>query len=263
MTMAISRLDTHDLVELASALRTDRLRSPYSSLSLKRIVSTAASEPAANGLNELVGLGVPPAALANVIDLVVAGRTDQVTADNLIDLVTSGPEGPTSVNRDTAVVVRDLFAYAERSVWIAGYAVHRGKQVFAALADRMASNPALEVVLILDVRRGPGDTTANEFLLGRFRDQFRKKEWPDGRPLPKVFYFPKALESDSRERAALHAKCIVVDSERCFVSSANFTEAAQSKNIEVGLYVRSATVANRLQRYLETLVGAKTVLPLW
>jgi phosphatidylserine/phosphatidylglycerophosphate/cardiolipin synthase-like enzyme len=117
----------------------------------------------------------------------------------------------------------------------------------------------LDVVLLLDVRRGPGDTTIRHDLVRRFEEQFKEREWPEGRPLPRVFYFPQSLHDDTNSRAALHAKCVVIDSESCFVSSANFTEAAQNKNIEVGLLVRSAVVATRLQRYLQLLVNGGTL----
>jgi phosphatidylserine/phosphatidylglycerophosphate/cardiolipin synthase-like enzyme len=43
----------------------------------------------------------------------------------------------------------------------------------------------------------------------------------------------------------------------CFVSSANFTEAAQKRNIEVGLLVRSAVVSERLSRFFEALVDSR------
>ena len=33
----------------------------------------------------------------------------------------------------------------------------------------------------------------------------------------------------------MHAKCVVADSRHVFVSSANFTEAAQERNVEIGL----------------------------
>ena len=53
---------------------------------------------------------------------------------------------------------------------------------------------------------------------------------------------------------SLHAKCIVVDGEHVFVSSANFTEAAQERNIEVGLLVQSRAVADRVCRFFDALL---------
>jgi phosphatidylserine/phosphatidylglycerophosphate/cardiolipin synthase-like enzyme len=55
--------------------------------------------------------------------------------------------------------------------------------------------------------------------------------------------------------AALHAKCVVIDEFDLFVSSANFTEAAQQRNIEVGLRLRSPIVAGRIVRFFESLVA--------
>lgn len=44
-------------------------------------------------------------------------------------LVMSGPEAPGVANRDTRVVVRELFANAQVSVLVAGYAIYQGKSV--------------------------------------------------------------------------------------------------------------------------------------
>jgi phosphatidylserine/phosphatidylglycerophosphate/cardiolipin synthase-like enzyme len=40
-----------------------------------------------------------------------------------------------------------------------------------------------------------------------------------------------------------------------FVGSANFTEAAQNRNIEVGLLIESASLAHQLATHFETLVA--------
>ena len=60
----------------------------------------------------------------------------------------------------------------------------------------------------------------------------------------------------------MHAKCIVVDRQELFISSANFTEAAQNRNIKVGLLVRSASLADNLVRHFDTLVAEKLLSPI-
>ena len=50
-------------------------------------------------------------------------------SDISFEFVTTRPEVSTSANRDTSVVVRELFANAEESVLVAGYAVHQGQRV--------------------------------------------------------------------------------------------------------------------------------------
>ena len=55
---------------------------------------------------------------------------------------------------------------------------------------------------------------------------------------------------------------MVVDSERALVSSANFTEAAQTKNIEVGVYMRSPPFARRLAEHFEALAASQVLQPI-
>jgi phosphatidylserine/phosphatidylglycerophosphate/cardiolipin synthase-like enzyme len=48
----------------------------------------------------------------------------------------------------------------------------------------------------------------------------------------------------------------VVDGEQAFISSANFTEAAHERNIEVGVLLRSSPSAKRLIAFFEHLIGS-------
>jgi hypothetical protein len=191
-----------------------------------------------------------------VLGLLAAGKAERPEVEDLIDLVTTGPINSDAGSRDTSVVVRDLFHNAKSSVVVVGYAVHQGQKVFQALADRMVECPGLQVRMYLDIQRESGDSSVPSELVGRFVDRFRSSQWPSGRPLPEVFYDPRSLEVNWESRAALHAKCIVVDGRSLFVSSANFTEAAQQKNIEVGLLLESPVLAERLLRFFNALVEA-------
>jgi phosphatidylserine/phosphatidylglycerophosphate/cardiolipin synthase-like enzyme len=143
---------------------------------------------------------------------------------------------------------------------VAGYPVYRGQVVLRELADRMDQSPGLQVQMFLDVQRPPHDHFSPSELVRAFAERFVKKEWP-GERLPKLYYDPRSLEMDATKRASLHAKCVVVDREQAFVSSANFTEAAQTKNIEVGVYLRSPPFARRLAEHFETLAASHGLRP--
>jgi phosphatidylserine/phosphatidylglycerophosphate/cardiolipin synthase-like enzyme len=69
---------------------------------------------------------------------------------------------------------------------------------------------------------------------------------------------------NSARRAALHAKCVVIDRSTALVTSANFTEAAQERNIEAGALVSDVTFAGILVDQFDWLVriGAVERLPL-
>jgi hypothetical protein len=85
--------------------------------------------------------------------------------------------------------MRELFSIAEDRVLVVGFAVHQGRQVFRALADRMDQRPRMSVRICLDVPRRPGDMSKASGILERFATRFREREWPGAR-LPEVFYDP-------------------------------------------------------------------------
>ena len=244
-------LSERDLQEAANALRSGRLLPPYSTVALQRVVSREAAEPTACALDKLSEQGFTPAHIAMTFEVLRADRANRPAFDDVLELVTTGPEIEGIANRDTGVVVRDLFANATQSVLVAGYAVYQGQKVFQALADRMLSLPSLQVRLFLDIQRPHGDTSAASEIIRRFAGQFRKAQWPSDRPLPQVFYDPRSLDASSPKRACLHAKAVVVDSRSVFISSANFTEAAQQRNIEVGILAQSASLAHRLIEFFD------------
>jgi phosphatidylserine/phosphatidylglycerophosphate/cardiolipin synthase-like enzyme len=93
-------------------------------------------------------------------------------------------------------------------------------------------------------------------ILREFAETFRKEVWPGAR-LPEVFYDPRSLSTETGPKTCLHAKCVVVDEERLFVTSANFTEAAHERNIEAGVLIADPVAAKAMRSQFEALVDRK------
>ncbi len=254
--MSLSALSVGALEQLAHALRTGQI-------DLAAIAELAPSGPhgdgvEAIGLNRLASLGLSNAQATAVIQLLIEERTGNSGARHAV--VWSGPEGAVAETRDTSIVVRELFASAKERVLVSTYAVHQAEAVFAELASRMDALPSLSTRLFLNVARPYGNSESTEALLSTFAGQFRQA-WP-GRRLPEVFYDPRSLASGHGARAVLHAKCVVVDGRRSFVTSANFTEAAQERNFELGLLVDDGPLAKSIEGQFETLIEKELVLAL-
>jgi len=245
-----------DLRALSAAIASGRLTPPFSVVGVERYVNAVAAEPVSRSLQELVGSGsgIVPQGLTRMLEVIAEALDERPPLEELVDLVTTAPNTRTTVMRDTSVVVRDLFHNAKGSVVVIGYAVRQGQQVFQALANRMMELPSLQARMYLDIQRDAGDTSAPSEVVARFVDRFQRAHWPARNRLPEIFYDPRSLAPEPRDRAALHAKCLLVDARDLFVSSANFTEAGQERNIEVGLLLQSPVIARRLLRFLETLV---------
>lgn len=257
MTDDLRKLSAADLRDLAGALRTGRLDLSGNTLAVQRIVPGHHAPAIAACLRHLAGEGFAPRSLAATLELLAAEREGRGRLADELDLVTTGPEVRGAANRDTSVVVRELFAGAAESVLVVGFAIYQGQQVFQTLADRMLAVPGLPVRLIVDIPRPIGDTSAPRELVYRFFDRFRNQQWPADRPLPTLLYDPRSIEprAEHDKRSSMHAKCVVVDHRRVFITSANFTEAAQQRNIEVGVLVDSVPVARRLEGFFDGLVG--------
>jgi hypothetical protein len=253
MTSAFTKLSDADLKALIAGLQSRRVAEPYSNLQLERVVASSIAPVIVAGLNQFASLGFSSVQIIAVLELLEKDRSASRSTEPAIDLVTSGPEAPGISNRDTPVVVRELFAHAQESVLVVGYAIYQGHRVFEALAKRMEELPDLDVKFFLNISRPDGDDTASDILVARYAQRFKDKQWPNGCRLPKVYYDPRSVADEEPVRSSLHAKCVVVDAERVFVSSANFTEAGQQRNIEVGLNIRSKWLAERLSRHFTLL----------
>jgi phosphatidylserine/phosphatidylglycerophosphate/cardiolipin synthase-like enzyme len=192
--------------------------------------------------------------LVYVLRLVADERLSCQNSAPSVDLVWTGPEVPGAESRDTSVLVAELFATAEKSVLVAGFAIAQGKRIFKSLSDRMLEVPNLRVRMFLNVPRPFRDHTLEQELVKRFADKFRLSEWP-GEKLPEVYYDRRTLSMEDYDRSSLHAKCIVIDEGKALVTSANFTEAAQIRNIEAGVFIGDPKFARSLVRQFDALVS--------
>jgi phosphatidylserine/phosphatidylglycerophosphate/cardiolipin synthase-like enzyme len=252
VTEALRAVSTRVLEDLARALEGRGVGWPPGVAELRRLGAGDSADALAVELARLAGLGVPAGAAGWGLLAVVREREHARVATDRLELVWTGPEVPGSRSRDTAVVVRELFASAERSVLVSTYAIHQGRQVFQPLAVRMGERPGLSVRVFVHVGRTHQDRTPENAILMNFATHFRR-EWPGPR-LPDLYYDRRSLALDATERASLHAKCVIVDDRRSFVTSANFTEAAQERNLEAGVLVDDAHFAASLRAQFDALV---------
>jgi phosphatidylserine/phosphatidylglycerophosphate/cardiolipin synthase-like enzyme len=254
---ALLDLPPHVRKRLASALESGSLALPYSPASLQSVVGIRdAGEDVVGALQALERLGVSAAAAAVWIrGLEVA--TSRISSP---DLVWTGPAVPGLHARDTRRVYEELLSSAKHSILASTYVFFDGPKAFEVLARRMDTRSDLRATLLLNIQRKKGDTTAADQLVRRFADRFWKTDWP-GSARPSVYYDPRVLEL-SGPGGVLHAKAVVADDEVVFVTSANLTEAAFDRNIELGLLVRDRALAASVSIHFRGLIDRALLHPL-
>lgn len=250
-------LPSHLRTRLASALESGLLQTPCTVAALRSVLGLGEhTEGVIGALLELERMGISGPGVAAWIRGV-----EQATSRALRpDLVWSGPEVPGLHARDTRRVYEELLGSAERSVWASTYAFFDGPKAFHVLARRLDEKTNLRVTLLLNIQRKRGDTTAADQLVRKFADRFWDMDWP-GSSRPSVFYDPRALELEG-PAGVLHAKAVVVDDEAVFVTSANLTEAALDRNIEMGLLIRDRAIAASVSSHFRALIDRKLLRPL-
>ena len=250
-------MSAHLRKRLTSALESGVLVSPYPAAALRSI------------LGNLEGLDGIAAALFELGKMGIAGRAAGVwirtsgefaTRTPKPDLVWSGPEAHGLNSRNTRRVYEEILSSARRSVWASTYVFFDGPRAFEILAGRMDSIPGLQATLLLNIQRKWGDTTSVDQLVRKFADHFWRVDWP-GSSRPRFFYDPRALDPE-RPGGVLHAKAVVTDDETVFVTSANLTEAALDRNIELGLLVRDRSLALSISSHFRGLIEQNLLKPL-
>jgi hypothetical protein len=203
-------MDTFDLLTdagltaLSGALHSSRLHAPFTPVAIQRYCPPANAAEIGSYLQQLHQECMMPQHMALLAETVMRTRSCSPHHPNEVDLVWTGPETLGVTNRDTGVVVRELFGSAEEEVLVAGFAIYRGREIFKRLAERRSERPSSRVQFFLDVHRDSGDTSLAEDVLHRFARRFRTHEWPRG-PLPELFYDPRSIDLEAAKRSSLHA----------------------------------------------------------
>lgn len=240
-----------DLLYLADAIEQGRLTVPYTEAAAAKIGLSDAAQVAEDlVLLSASGFG------ARQIGLFLRALSDERRNHKMAkqELVVTGPDVRGRV-RDTSVVVEQLFEEAKTSVLMVWYALYDGHDIFKTLAGKFDADPKMRVRLCLDISRRADDDAADIAVAGHFAQQFVKYDWP-GHRLPEIFYYPRSLAKNKNEKAVLHAKCIVVDSKKALVTSANPTPAAYHRNIELGVVFESSDIPRQIESYFSSLIDA-------
>ena len=146
-----------------------------------------------------------------------------------------------------------LFEEAKEEVFISSYVFYQAADFFKILAEKLDADPRFQVTFVVDLshrRHAPNEPVS--LIAKSFATNFRTEHWR-GKRSPVIWHDPRCFESPPG--GILHAKTVIIDRKSVLITSANFTEAAQSRNIEVGVLLRQPAAAARLYAYFHGLMS--------
>lgn len=251
MASVLHQISRTALDNLARGLRAGRIRPPYSALALSELVPANDRAAVTGELSRLASAGMTPEQIGIVMELLAAERARQQADQDRVEMVWTGPDQEGLPARDTGVVARELLSQASRSLLITTFSLSRDSRTFEPVGVAMERNPELEVTLVLhvDAPRSMSGSAA----VAAFASEFWANKWP-WPTRPKVYYDPRGVAPEPGTRALQHSKCIVADLERVLITSANYTEAGQLRNIELGVVMRDRGLAMRVDERFRNLI---------
>ena len=193
MTSALCQLTSEDLSQLAAALRSGRIAPPFSPLVLRRYVPESVAALVAVELQQRVDEGMESRHLADCLEMLCQDRRQRPVAEDLIDLVWTGPEAPGIVNRDASVVVREMFRSAKAIRARRGTPSTRATSSSRNWPNGWNRSPTPGA----DVPGHPAtlhDRSSTSELVRPFSERFVRNEWPGNRL--RNYYDPRSLETD-------------------------------------------------------------------
>lgn len=177
--------------------------------------------------------------------LAAARERERAARSQRVSVVWTGPDTAAIPVRRTDQALLELIGNASRRLIVVSFAVYKVPEIASALIA--CAQRGCEVTVVLEsAAESAGKVTfeMSDALGSEVSAHAKLYTWP-GELRP---------ETGSGKRASLHAKCAVADGQRLLISSANLTEYALTKNIELGLLVEGGDVPLRVERHIDMLI---------
>jgi phosphatidylserine/phosphatidylglycerophosphate/cardiolipin synthase-like enzyme len=169
---------------------------------------------------------------------------------------------------DTPVALRRLFEQAQREVLLAGFRVTE-RPLLEHLRRPAGRRLLVEVFVDLSLesdafgRSLRGRRPAVEAWPGEWWGQFVREIWPEAMEAPQGWYSPLTLtRGEDGAWRSMHIKAVVVDRRWWLLTSANFTDRGQYRNLELGLLLEDARLAEGVLAHFEAMKRQGVFVPL-
>jgi cardiolipin synthase len=167
------------------------------------------------------------------------------------EIVWTGPSASATPVRRIDQVLYDLVLNAEENILLLTFAAAKIERLKTVLVA--ASNRKVKIQLVLEFDE-ESEGQLSRSALEAFSGSIEHKA--------EIFYWPL----EKRERnihgrpGKLHAKCAIVD-DAALISSANLTDDAFNRNIELGVLIQSGHIPNLIREHIQFLIQRGVLVP--
>lgn len=232
-------------MELAKCTQADTGRA------IRSILSPVVVAPALDELQAI--LTVTPDISGRDVGIMLAAASaaskQEANIASSVELVWTGPDTGLVPIRQTEQVLTGLIDEAKNRLFVVSFVAYRLGPVIEALQRAVSRGVQLRILLEQFSDRGGSVTTDS------------MKTLKSNVPQAIIYEWNRDLHT-KEGGASVHAKCAVADGRLAFVTSANLTEAAMERNMELGVLLRGGPTPQILENHLLSLVDTKHVRPI-
>jgi phosphatidylserine/phosphatidylglycerophosphate/cardiolipin synthase-like enzyme len=212
---------------------------------LREIQKEFGSLPVGRTLNDWLGSNsvITPNEISLITKIIRLSKSEEETPG--LQLVWSGPLPEGIPIRSTEQVIIELIENASESLFISSFAVYKAKNVLQKISD--AIERGIKVSILLETPESSHykiKVDPLKFLPKKIIENATILIWP----------FQKRIKNEKHDGGSLHAKFVIQDDSRLFISSANLTESAFERNIELGVLISDKKIIINLRRHLSDLI---------
>ena len=180
--------------------------------------------------------------------LLASSYTSSVLLKELsTELVCTGPSTGFVAIRRTAQVLIDLIDQATSQLFLVSFVAYEVDNILQAL--KRAREREVEIRILLERSKDAGGRITVDSI----------KIMKDAVPSAHFYYWDLNQSAVETKGASVHAKCAVADSKVAFITSANLSEAAMERNIEMGVLIKGGSTPQQLEKHLLGLITIKQI----
>lgn len=178
--------------------------------------------------------------------LLTASHVSAVQQENQSsELVWTGPVTPFVSARRTEQALLEVITGAEKSLFLTSFVAYKVPSILRALTESAAKG--VRIIILLESSKDFGGSLDSDLIA------VTKKA------LPSCEFAYWAVKEEEFEGGKVHAKIVLADDKRCLITSANITQHAMEKNIEVGVLLNGGSLVQNLSRHLRHLLDLKII----
>ncbi|WP_254868965.1 DISARM system phospholipase D-like protein DrmC [Vibrio hepatarius] len=238
------------LDKIKSLSRKIRVTAPESSFVLKGFFNADTSNEA---LNSLLNAWKNSSYTSEELAALILGASYSLSRHReheSTELVWTGPDSTMFPVRRSEQVLLDIINSANETLFIVSFVLVKIPNVEQALKQAIARGVKVKMLLESEDKESSGVFAKT---LERLYTNI---------PNIQLYIWPR----ENREKyqagfARVHAKCAVADKRGAFITSANLTEAALDRNIEMGINIEGGSIPSDICSQLDAMINSKEILP--